>query len=250
MKRNLALLLALVMCISLVGCGKTMCSVDGCENEAVEDTDFEEALCSKHIEEKKASIAAAEKNAQNEQAIAEIKQAIDALEMETAYNLCVECLMLDITEEQRNKIYSYEQIILDNCYSGTFIVKIDSITEITPSDIGKNSYFEVGILKEYDEVFCRYTYNKHSEKEMVAKQYKEYLDSKYTFLGTTAKNKYIVYEYADEQGNGLGLQVFDENYGSADITILLDADFFDVNIIDMSNDRADLFDPSIWTIGH
>lgn len=54
MKRIIALLLALVMCISLVGCGKTTCSVEGCENEAVDDTSFEESYCSKHLANKKA----------------------------------------------------------------------------------------------------------------------------------------------------------------------------------------------------
>lgn len=49
----LAFLLVLVMCISLVGCGKTMCSIDGCESEAIEDATFEEALCSKHLASKK-----------------------------------------------------------------------------------------------------------------------------------------------------------------------------------------------------
>lgn len=54
MRRLIALLLLFVLCISLVGCGKTACSIDGCENEAVEDTSFEESYCSKHLADKKA----------------------------------------------------------------------------------------------------------------------------------------------------------------------------------------------------
>ena len=54
MKRFLALIFALIMAISLVGCGKTICSIEGCENEAVEDTTYEEPYCSKHLANKKA----------------------------------------------------------------------------------------------------------------------------------------------------------------------------------------------------
>lgn len=54
MKRIIALLLALVICVSLVGCGKVTCSIEGCENEALEDASFEEPYCSKHLADKKA----------------------------------------------------------------------------------------------------------------------------------------------------------------------------------------------------
>ena len=54
MKRIIALLLAVIMSTSLVGCGKTMCSIEGCGNEAVTDDSFEEILCSKHLANKKA----------------------------------------------------------------------------------------------------------------------------------------------------------------------------------------------------
>ena len=57
MKRIIALLLVLVLSLSMVGCGKTMCSVEGCENEAVEDETFEEDFCSKHLANEKAFVA-------------------------------------------------------------------------------------------------------------------------------------------------------------------------------------------------
>ena len=57
MKRIIALLLVLVLSLSMVGCGKTMCSVEGCENEAVEDETFEEDFCSKHLAHEKAFVA-------------------------------------------------------------------------------------------------------------------------------------------------------------------------------------------------
>lgn len=54
MKSIIALLLAVIMCFSLVGCGKVTCSIEGCENEAVEDSTYEESYCSKHLADKKA----------------------------------------------------------------------------------------------------------------------------------------------------------------------------------------------------
>lgn len=54
MKRIIALVLSLLMCVSLIGCGKVACSIEGCENEGVEDPSFEESYCSKHLADKKA----------------------------------------------------------------------------------------------------------------------------------------------------------------------------------------------------
>ena len=54
MNRIIALLLALVICVSLAGCGKVTCFIEGCENEAVEDASFEDHYCSKHLADKKA----------------------------------------------------------------------------------------------------------------------------------------------------------------------------------------------------
>ena len=49
MKKLMALILAMIMLVSFAGCGKAMCSVEGCENEAVEDTTYDESLCDKHF---------------------------------------------------------------------------------------------------------------------------------------------------------------------------------------------------------
>ena len=54
MKKIIIALLAIIICLSFCGCGKTMCSIEGCENEAVEDTTYEEVLCNKHLSSKKA----------------------------------------------------------------------------------------------------------------------------------------------------------------------------------------------------
>lgn len=96
MKRIIALFLVLVMCISLVGCGKTMCSIEGCENEAVEDATFEEAYCSKHLASKKAFTAS--------------KVAYDNID--TAYKIC-EQFGSDIYEAWRLGIYNKDDILDD-----------------------------------------------------------------------------------------------------------------------------------------
>lgn len=54
MKRLIILFLVFVLCVSLAGCGKVTCSIEGCEDEAVEDDSFEEAYCNKHLADKKA----------------------------------------------------------------------------------------------------------------------------------------------------------------------------------------------------
>ena len=46
----IALFMAIVMCICLAGCGKTMCSVEGCKNE-VADNENEVTYCDKHLAE-------------------------------------------------------------------------------------------------------------------------------------------------------------------------------------------------------
>lgn len=53
MKKVLVLLLVLVMCISLGGCGGPKCSIEGCGEKAVEDTTYEEPYCSNHLASKK-----------------------------------------------------------------------------------------------------------------------------------------------------------------------------------------------------
>lgn len=52
--KRIALLLILIICVSLAGCGKVICSIEGCENEAVEDTTYEESYCSMHLVNKQA----------------------------------------------------------------------------------------------------------------------------------------------------------------------------------------------------
>ena len=54
MKKLLAFVLVMIILVPFTGCGKTVCSVEGCENEAVEDTTYEESLCDKHLAGKKA----------------------------------------------------------------------------------------------------------------------------------------------------------------------------------------------------
>jgi hypothetical protein len=94
-------------------------------------------------------------------------------------------------------------------------------------------------------LFCRYTFAKFSEKELAAQEYKKYFDDNFTSIDINVEDKYTTYKYSDENGNGLSLQVFNDEYSSNDFCVILDKDLFDSAKIDMSNRSADLFDPSI-----
>ena len=178
----------------------------------------------------------------------EIIAAMNACKMEEAYALCDEALSLKLTDEEAEKVMDYKKSILTLCYSGTFIIKPGSFISVDPTEVGKNSYFQVSLLKDYDELFCRYTFEKFSEKELAAREYKQYLDDLFIAIDVSTKEKYTIYKYTDTHGNGISLQVFNENYSSHDFCVILDADLFDTDKIDMSNKRADLFDASIIVV--
>lgn len=78
----------------ILGCGKPMCSVEGCENEAVDESVYEEELCSKHVALKKAFDAS--------------KVAYDYVD--TAYEI-LEQMGSDIYEAWRLGIYDDDEII-------------------------------------------------------------------------------------------------------------------------------------------
>ena len=176
---------------------------------------------------------------------AEINAAINSCKMDDAYALCKEALLLELSDEEIQKVADYKIAILSSCYSGTFIVKAENIISVTPEEVGKNSYFEVSLLEKYDELFCRYTFAKFSEKELAAQEYKKYFDDNFTSIDINVEDKYTTYKYSDENGNGLSLQVFNDEYSSNDFCVILDKDLFDSAKIDMSNRSADLFDSSI-----
>ncbi|MBQ2899176.1 MAG: hypothetical protein IJE28_05490 [Oscillospiraceae bacterium] len=97
MKKFLAFFLAMIMLLSFAGCGKTMCSVEGCENEAVEDTTYEESLCDKHLTGKKAFDAS--------------KIAYDSIDV--AYEI-TEQYGSDVYEAWRMGIYDKDEILDDD----------------------------------------------------------------------------------------------------------------------------------------
>ncbi len=175
----------------------------------------------------------------------EILAAMNSCKMEEAYTICEEALLLELSDEEIQKVTDYKKSILSFCYSGTFIVKPENIISVSPTEVGKSSYFEVSLLDKYDELFCRYTFAKFSEKELAAQEYKQYFDTNFTFIDINAKDKYTSYKYSDKNGNSLTLQVFNDNYSSNDFCVILDKDLFDSAKIDTSNKRADLFDSSI-----
>lgn len=56
MKRNIIIFAVLLLILSCTACGKTLCSVEGCEVEAVEDINFDKQFCADHLEEKYCSV--------------------------------------------------------------------------------------------------------------------------------------------------------------------------------------------------
>lgn len=182
-----------------------------------------------------------------EEKIAEIEEAFASADVEYAYELCNEALSLDLNEEQIAVITECQNEISSVCYPTTWLVQPEYISDISPEQVGKNSFFTVSMLLEdkYDSVFCRYTYDKESEKDLAGQRYKDYLDAKYIYLDTKYDSEYVYYTYANDDGNGIGLQIFNNNYDSNDICIMIDCDFFDLSRIDTSNRRASLTDHSI-----
>lgn len=94
MKKIIAFILVAVMCTSIAGCGKTMCSVDGCENEAVEDRRNKDDYCSKHFANQKA-----------------FKASKEAYEYIDAAYVITEELGSDIYEAWRLGIYDRDEIV-------------------------------------------------------------------------------------------------------------------------------------------
>lgn len=182
---------------------------------------------------------------QFEELSGKINTAITSCDMETAYQLCKSASSFGFSEEQMKEIKRYEMAIQELCYPGTFVVKPENIIEPKPIEIGKNSYFTVGMLKKYDEVFCRYTFNKNSEKDLAAQQYKKYLNSLFTYLDLDVGKNYTVYRFADKNGNSIRLQVFDNDYRTPDFCVTLDSDIFDLSKIDTSELYSSLNDSSI-----
>ena len=93
-KRIIAILLIVCTLFASVACGKTICSIEGCENEAVEDTTFEEYYCSKHLANKKAL---------------ELSKGIYA-SINVAYNICNE-MGSDIVDAWRMGIYDEDKVL-------------------------------------------------------------------------------------------------------------------------------------------
>lgn len=56
MKRDIIILTALLLIISCTACGKTLCSVEGCDVEAVEDSNFDKQFCADHLQEQYCSV--------------------------------------------------------------------------------------------------------------------------------------------------------------------------------------------------
>ena len=133
MKKFLAFFLAMIMLLSFAGCGKTMCSVEGCENEAVEDTTYEESLCDKHLTGKKAFDAS--------------KIAYDSIDV--AYEI-TEQYGSDVYEAWRMGIYDKDEILDDD------VAYLASELSLSEEDIKLGRYNPLKDIydkKEYSKEF-------------------------------------------------------------------------------------------------
>lgn len=166
--------------------------------------------------------------------------------LETAYTLCLEALSLDLNDEQRKDINSLRLTILEIAFPGTWVVQPEYIISVEPKRAGGfGSYFTVGMLNKYDNVFCQYGFDKESERDLAAEQYNDYLDEKYNYLDLKVTDGYICYYYADEKGNSLKLQILTEEHDGYVFVIHLDSDLYEKERMDLSNSRASLLDTSI-----
>ena len=52
--KSIVMVLVLIFTITSIGCSKTMCAIEGCENDVVDDSIFEHSYCNKHLAYKKA----------------------------------------------------------------------------------------------------------------------------------------------------------------------------------------------------
>lgn len=218
MKKILSMVILLVLIVSLTACGR-----DNAISEEKETVNLE---------------------VYGEQ----IEDSMRKADFREAYNLCDEALKLELTENQHDTIEEYRRNILSICYPGTFVAMPESVIEVVPKSVGDDSYFTIGILKEYSEVFCRYTFNKMSEKKLAVQQYKDYLDTYYTYLDLRVDDDYTTYNYSDKTGNSIKIQVFDDDFSSADFCVFLDSNLYDLNRINTDNKRASLLDTSILII--
>lgn len=93
-KRITAIFLIACTLFTLVACGKSRCSIEGCENEVVKDSTFEESYCSKHLANKKAL---------------EFSKGIYA-SINVAYNICND-MGSDIVDAWRMGIYDEDKVM-------------------------------------------------------------------------------------------------------------------------------------------
>ena len=179
MKKLMALIVAMIMLVSFVGCGKAMCSVEGCENEAVEDTTYDESLCDKHLAGKKAFDAS--------------KVAYDSIDV--AYEI-TEQYGSDVYEAWRMGIYDKDEILDDDV---TYLASELSLSE---EDIKLGVAYTVSELMGQDWG----TLTEESKKAYCAEaDLYFYLmeDDLFTFCVMVVSNAYKVNGKVDEAKNAL-----------------------------------------------
>ena len=165
MKRIIALVMALAICVSFAGCKKTMCSSKGCENEAVDDSTFDEPYCSKHLEDKKA-----------------FKASYDAYtNISTAYEI-IEEFGSDIYEAWRMGIYDDDEILDDGA------AHLATELSLTADEIRAGAVYTV-----YEDEWDTMSEKEKEEKMDYADLYFYLMeDNLFSFCVMVVSNAYIV----------------------------------------------------------
>lgn len=92
--KSIVMVLVLIFTITSIGCSKTMCAIEGCENDVVDDSIFEHSYCNKHLAYKKALESSREIYAN----------------INIAYNICSE-MGSDIVDAWRMGIYDDDKLV-------------------------------------------------------------------------------------------------------------------------------------------
>lgn len=171
--------------------------------------------------------------------------------MEEAYTILGDVKSLDLTEEQLEKVKSYRNTILQMCFPGTFIVKPEIVTEVDVKNVSGNWKIRDLIANEHGGVWFTYEFEKISEKNLAAQQFRNALEQQYEFMDINAAKGggAMHYEYVDAKGSALTVTVYDDDADTKSVrtwfNVVIDHDLYNLDLIDTSDQSKSLLDTSI-----
>lgn len=186
-------------------------------------------------------------------AIEQAETLVANAKMEEAYTVLGDVKSLDLTEEQLEKVKSYRNTILQMCFPGTFIVKPEIVTEVDVKNVSGNWKIRDLIANEHGGVWFTYEFEKISEKNLAAQQFRNALEQQYEFLDIkAAASDAMHYEYVDGKGNSLTVTVYDDDADTSSVrkwfNVVIDHDLYNLDLIDTSDQSKSLLDTSIIVI--